>query len=129
MKKTIIIASLIFGLATGNAIAENGRIYSPVTVENPAEVSSFCVAIVKGDFETVKKLIELGEDVNQKSNGMAPLHFAAKYNRVEIAELLISKGAKVSAKCNKGYTAEKYATLSNAHDVAQLLQNHKKKNA
>lgn len=129
MKKTIIIASLIFGLAIGNSVAENTGVHSTIKVENPAEVSSFCIAIIKGDFETVKKLIELGEDVNQKSNGMAPLHFAAKYNRVEIAELLISNGAKISEKCNKGYTAEKYATLSNAKDVAQLLKNHKKKNA
>ena len=129
MKKTIIIASLIFGLVTGNSIAKNTGILSTVEVENPAEVSSFCIAIIKGDFETVKKLIELGEDVNQKSNGMAPLHYAAKYNRVEIAELLIEKGAKVSTKCNKGYTAEKYAALSNANDMAQLLKNFKKKNA
>ncbi|MGF1557044.1 ankyrin repeat domain-containing protein [Paucihalobacter sp.] len=129
MKKTIIIASLIFGLAFGNSKAENTEIDSTVKVENPAEVSSFCIAIVKGDFDTVKKLIDLGEDVNQKSNGMAPLHYAAKYNRVEIAELLIDKGAKVSTKCNKGYTAQKYAELSNAKDVAQLLKNFKKKNA
>lgn len=129
MKKTIIILSLVFGLATGNSIAENKSVLSTSKIENPAEVSSFCIAIVKGDFETVKKLIELGEDVNQKSNGMAPLHYAAKYNREAIAELLIDKGAKISAKCSKGYTAEKYANLSNATDVAQLLKNLKKKKA
>lgn len=129
MKKTIIILSLVFGLSFGSAIAENSSIFTTVTIENPADVSSFCIAIIKGDLETVQKLIELGEDVNQKSNGMSPLHYAAKYNRVEIAELLIDKGAKVSAKCSKGYTPEKYASLSNANDVTQLLKNLKKKNA
>lgn len=122
MKKTIIILSLVFAFAAGNSTAKNTSIFSTEKIENPAEVSSFCIAIIKGDFDTVKKLIELGEDVNQKSNGMTPLHYAAKYNRVEIAELLIAKGAKVSTKCSKGYTAEKYASLSNASDVAELLK-------
>ena len=32
---------------------------------------------MQGDFDTVKRMIELGEDVNQKSLGMSPAIFAA----------------------------------------------------
>lgn len=87
-----------------------------------AEINSFCKAIVKGDFETVKKLIELGEDVNQKSLGMAPIHFAARYNRTDILKLLIEKGANVKKRCDKGYTAKKYAELSNAQEALEILE-------
>ena len=75
--------------------------------------------------EMVEKLIALGEDINQKSNGKTPLQYAARYNRVEIAKLLLENGAKLNAKCDKGYTALKYAELSKATDVAQLLKSYK----
>ncbi|HCO86118.1 MAG TPA: hypothetical protein DIT95_21670, partial [Arenibacter sp.] len=62
------------------------NIYTPsksVLMVKPGEISSFCKAIVEGDLETVKRLIELGEDVNQKSLGKTPAIFAARYNKVE----------------------------------------------
>ncbi|MEX0362562.1 ankyrin repeat domain-containing protein [Flagellimonas sp.] len=92
-----------------------------------AEINSFCKAIVKGDVETVKKLIELGEDVNQKSLGMAPIHFAARYNQTEILEVLIANGANLRKKCDKGYTAKKYAELSNAVEALRVLKDAMKK--
>lgn len=85
-------------------------------------INPFCLSIVKGDFETVKKLIDLGADVNQKSNGMTPAMFAAKYNRVKILKLLISKGANLKAKSDKGMRAAQYATLSNAQDTKALIE-------
>jgi len=86
------------------------------------KVNSFCHAIVKGDLDTVKKMIALGEDVNQKSNGLSPLMYAARYNKTDIATLLIEKGANLKATCPKGYTAHKYALLSNADDAAKLIE-------
>ena len=86
------------------------------------QTSPFCMAIVKGDTETVKKLIELGSDVNKKSNGMTPLMFAARYNRVEIIKLLVEKGANVKAKNSKGYNAMKFAKQSNAKEAIALLE-------
>ncbi len=42
-------------------------------------------------------MLAKGSEVNEKgNNGWAPLHIAARYNRTEIAELLISKGADVN---------------------------------
>ena len=91
------------------------------------EISSFCKAIVKGDLETVKKLIELGEDVNQKSLGMSPLHYAARYNRAEIMEVLLANGANAKKRCDKGYTAQKYAELSGAMEALEVLNSAVKK--
>ncbi|MEO9512754.1 MAG: ankyrin repeat domain-containing protein [Flavobacteriaceae bacterium] len=124
MKKTILTVAAACMLAVTGVCANE----STTLDNNPAldivsvEISSFCKAIVKGDFDTVKKLIELGEDVNQKSLGMAPIHFAARYNKVKILELLIENGADVKKRCDKGYTAKKYAELSNATDALEILK-------
>ncbi|WP_062062503.1 ankyrin repeat domain-containing protein [Aquimarina longa] len=86
------------------------------------KTSPFCMAIVKGDLETVKKLIELGSDVNEKSEGMTPLMYAARFNRTEIIKVLVKKGARIKTKDSKGYTAMKFAKLSNAKEAITLLK-------
>ncbi|WP_276165711.1 ankyrin repeat domain-containing protein [Zobellia alginiliquefaciens] len=87
-----------------------------------ADVSTFCKAIMQGDVDTVKKLIELGEDVNKKSLGMTPAIFAARYNKAEILEVLINNGANLKIKCDKGYSVKKYAELSNASDALAVIE-------
>ncbi|MBU2972750.1 MULTISPECIES: ankyrin repeat domain-containing protein [unclassified Zobellia] len=86
------------------------------------ELSSFCKAIMQGDLDTVKKFIELGEDVNKKSMGMTPAIFAARYNKAEILELLIANGANLKIKSDKGYSVKKYAELSNATDALRVIE-------
>ena len=86
------------------------------------ELSSFCKAIIKGDIETVQKLIDLGEDVNKKSLGMTPAHFAARYNKAEILEVLIDNGANLRLRCDKGYTVKKHAELSNATAALKVIK-------
>ena len=124
MKKTIIISAiaLCFSIATVNAksVISNDN---TTTVVTAVKVSAFCISIAKGDFDTVKKLISLGEDVNQKSNGMTPAMYAAKFNRTEILELLIKHGAKLKTKSDKGLTALKYAEQSNAKDAKSVIEN------
>jgi ankyrin repeat protein len=80
------------------------------------------MAICKGDVATVKKLLEYGANVDEKSNGLTPLMIAARYNQVEIISLLLEKGADVKAKDEKGITALKYAEASNAKDAAVVLK-------
>ena len=53
---------------------------------------------------------------------MTPLMYAAKYNRVEILNLLIERGAKLKVKSDKGYTALKYAELHGAQDTKVILE-------
>lgn len=125
MKKTILTfaSALLLVGATANAKSENHQ--SDLATSNFAakvEVSAFCKAIMQGDIDTVKRLIELGEDVNKKSLGMTPAIFAARYNKAEILELLIANGANLRLKSDKGYTAKKYAQLSNATEALAVIE-------
>lgn len=95
------------------------RPWQPVKV---GKINSFCKAILKGDIETVKSLIALGENVNQKSLGMTPAIFAARYNRAEILQLLIENGADLNIRSDKGYTAKKQAEISNAKEALAVIE-------
>ncbi|MDO5979910.1 ankyrin repeat domain-containing protein [Flavivirga spongiicola] len=123
MKKSVIITAiaLCFSIVTANAktITDNTN---NTNVEFVFKVNSFCVSIAKGDIETVKKLIDRGADVNEMSNGMTPVMYAAKFNRTDILKLLIAKGANLKAKSAKKMTALKYAELHGANDAAAILK-------
>ncbi|MEW4924325.1 ankyrin repeat domain-containing protein [Algibacter sp. 2305UL17-15] len=123
MKKTIIISAiaLCFSVLSVNA-KTSFESYHTTQVQAVTNVNPFCVSIAKGDIETVKKLIELGTDVNQKSNGLTPLMYAAKFNRTKILKLLIAKGAKLKVKSEKGMTALKYAKLHKAKAAEAILK-------
>ncbi|GAB5476000.1 MAG: hypothetical protein Mars2KO_40990 [Maribacter sp.] len=125
MKKTVLtVATALLLMATASVEANHDQRETnavTVTALAKAELSSFCKAIMKGELETVKKLINLGEDVNKKSLGMTPAIFAARYNKAEILELLIENGADLKKRCNKGWSIEKHAKLSNAQDVLAVL--------
>lgn len=122
MKKAIITFSLALVAFTNVALASN-----VVTTAKSGFVTEYkdatplAVAIVKGDLETVKKFIEYGADINQKSNGMTPLMIAARYNQVDILKLLLDKGANFKLTDDKGLTALRYAQLSNATQAAAML--------
>ena len=87
-----------------------------------AKNTPLCIAIQKGEIDLVKKLIEYGADVNEKSFGMTPLMVAARYNKVEIIKILLEKGAKQNEKNEKGFTALKYAQLSYAKEAESFLK-------
>lgn len=70
----------------------------------------------------VNKLIQLGADVNEASNGMTPAMYAAKYNRVDILELLVKNGAKLKKRSENGLNAMDYAKRSNAKDALMYLK-------
>ena len=128
MKKTIIISAIALcvslgSYATSNLNSQNNGLVSV----KEFKVSPFCVSIAKGDFETVKKLIDLGADIDQKSEGMTPLMYAAKYNRTDILTLLINHGANLKLKSDKGMTALKYAELHKATDAQAILEEALKK--
>ncbi|WP_103866677.1 MULTISPECIES: ankyrin repeat domain-containing protein [Aquimarina] len=125
MKKTIFATLLIMCVTTISFANKETKIVSDSHHNyelNSYSTSPFCMAIVKGEVEMVKKLIEYGSNVNQKSDGMTPLMYAARYNRTEIIKMLIKKGANVKTKDAKGYTAMKFAELSNAKEAIALLK-------
>ncbi|OIQ27912.1 MAG: hypothetical protein BM564_10960 [Bacteroidetes bacterium MedPE-SWsnd-G2] len=125
MKKTSVIIALALSMTATAAFASNGEITESTAIEVvdfKVKVNPFCTSIAKGDIQTVKKLIDMGADVNQKSNGMTPAMYAAKFNRVEILKLLVENGAKLDRKSDIGLTAEKYAKQTNAKDALEVIK-------
>ncbi|EZH74699.1 hypothetical protein ATO12_13100 [Aquimarina atlantica] len=127
MKKlSILVMCMTVGLVLANDPVKNLNAYKVAKTEI-INVSPFCISIAKGDYEMVKKMVELGSEVNKFSEGMTPLMYAARYNRLEIIKLLVANGAKINTKNAKGYTAIKYAELSGAKEAVTLLLELKKK--
>lgn len=130
MKKTILTLTMSVFCATFTVFASNPKenVTELATYETAVVlVNDFCMAIVKGDMAAVEKFIELGENVNQQSNGMTPAMYAARYNRTEILKALITHGANLKAKSDEGYRALKYAELSGADEAATIIKEHLKK--
>ena len=134
MKKTIILSvmALAFSVAQLNANSLN-TLTKVDSSEIPVikDANPLHMSVVKGDFETVAKIISLGADVNEKWNGMTAAMYAARYNQVEILNLLIRSGANLKLKSNEGHTANDYAILSHADEaidvITETLSNKKSK--
>ena len=86
----------------------------------------------KGNIEAVKQHLDAGGDVDAKDkSGQTPLHRAAAWDRKEVAELLIAKGADLNAKIEstrfdplKGYTPLDVAEEFNLPELASILRKH-----
>ncbi|KFF09890.1 MULTISPECIES: ankyrin repeat domain-containing protein [Flavobacterium] len=125
MKKSIVYLGVALVAFVNVSLASNSVQHSFANdkiIVSTYDSTPLNVAISKGDIETVKKFIEYGANVNETADGMSPLMTAARYNKVEILKILIEKGANVDAKDEKGYTALKYAELSNAKDAVAILK-------
>ena len=134
MKNLILSVVLIssFALSATNTSNLNTEITSVVSERTySTEISTFCKLITEGNLDAVQSMIKAGTDVNQKSKGMTPLMYAARYNKVEIVKLLIANGADLKTRSDKGYNALKYAKISKAHDtykiISEAMESKKKK--
>ncbi|GAA4240678.1 MULTISPECIES: ankyrin repeat domain-containing protein [Winogradskyella] len=130
MKKSVVVLALALGFSVSNLNATNNVLASDTNevIVKPVEVSPLCKAVVTGNIEEVKRLLNNGVDVNAKSNGMMPIHYAAKYNRVEIIKTLITAGSEIHKPCDKGYTALRHAQKTKAVDAELFLKRFKNKN-
>ena len=124
MKKTIIYLGITLMAFSSFSFASNTNFIGNQKTLNIFNVSTapIVVAISKGEIETVKKFIEYGTDVNEKFNGMTPLMYAARYNKVEIVKYLLLKGADRNIKDSQGFNALKHAELSNADEAIGILK-------
>jgi ankyrin repeat protein len=124
MKKSIIYLSFVlvafFSNAAVASTSTTATVTSSITVK-ATKATPLAMAIAKGDLATVKKFIGYGSDINETSNDMTPLMIAARYNQVEIISLLLANGANVTTTNTKGFSALKYAKLSNANEAVALL--------
>ncbi|NOS69213.1 MAG: ankyrin repeat domain-containing protein [Verrucomicrobia bacterium] len=79
-------------------------------------------AIVWGDYESARILIENGINIQQKGeDGCTPLHFACQFGQKEIAKLLLEKGADPYAR-TEGNLPFTEARLSGNDEICELLK-------
>ncbi|QLH43873.1 MAG: ankyrin repeat domain-containing protein [Coxiellaceae bacterium] len=82
-------------------------------------------AVILKDINRVKTLLRNGADPNLTiEDGLTPLHFAAAYNAVNIASVLIAAGAKVNVKNDYDETPLDIARLSDYTELVNLLINY-----
>lgn len=122
MKKTIIILGLALVAFTDVAVASTVSTFSTSKEIVNYNNTPLCNAILKGDLAAVKKFVEYGSDVNEMSNGLTPLMFAARYNKVDILKYLLEKGADKQIKDERGNTALKYAEYSKSQEAVDYLK-------
>ncbi|MCK4874328.1 MAG: ankyrin repeat domain-containing protein [Sulfurimonas sp.] len=86
-------------------------------------VSIFDMAITYDNIEMVQYLIDEGIDVNSTSrrSRFTPLMAAACYGRVDVAKLLIEKGADKNAVDSKGISVIDFARKMNKKSILELL--------
>lgn len=125
MKKSIIYFSFVLAAIFSNDASAlttyPANAKSLTTAAEITRATPLAHAIVKGDVVAVKKFIGYGIDINEKSNDMTPLMIAARYNQVEIINLLLENGANLKTINTKGFTALKYAQLSNAQQATYTI--------
>ncbi len=121
MKKTIFILGMALVAFTNVATASTVTETKVYTV-NAYGATPLCTAISKGDVATIKKFIEYGADINERTNNLTPLMYAIRYNNLEIVKLLVEKGADLTAVDQNGNTVLKIAEMFKNNDVIETLK-------
>ena len=124
MKKSIsflVCLSMLAVSATYATMPNNTSSHVVVSSTNNDQISSLCKAAMKGDVDQVRSLLATGEELNEKSLGMTPAMYAARYNQAEVLKVLLLNGANLNIKSEKGYTAKEYAKMSNATEALAVL--------
>ena len=127
MKKAVIILGAIF-IFTNESKAST----CPLSIKNRTEFlnysnSPFHLAISKGDVESVKKFISYGADINNIVNNMTPLMVAARFNQVEIINILLEKGADIAIENDRGLTALNFAEFGKSTESIAILKEKQEK--
>lgn len=84
------------------------------------------ISVMKGDLPAVKEMLDWDQDVNagMRGTGVTPLHIAAQISDVEMARILLRRGAKINARDVVDYTPLHYAAELGRPEMVGLLLNH-----
>ena len=115
--------------------SKNGQVYLiknllrakvDINALNAEGLSSLHWAVINGNIEVTKLLIEKGANIEIKDSGCgsSPLLFACQNGRTKIVKFLIEKGADINTKNSKGSNAIHFAAQSGKTEIVDfLLQN------
>lgn len=78
-------------------------------------------AIVDGNFNEVKKIVDNGEDINKVEDRVTPLKLALVKNQKDIAVYLISKGANVNKFDDSSMTPLRFSIIQGNSDMVKIL--------
>ncbi|XP_043088851.1 transient receptor potential cation channel, subfamily N, member 1 isoform X3 [Puntigrus tetrazona] len=85
------------------------------------------IAADKGSLAVIKELLLFNQGgpvtLNNKANGLCPLHLAAAGGHTEVVKVLLDSGASVTEEDTSGYTPLHLAALSGHENVVRLLLN------
>ncbi|RRQ47800.1 ankyrin repeat domain-containing protein [Maribacter algicola] len=120
---TVSLGVLSFSSSYANVNLEaitNHEIVAPMN----DNINSLCKAAMQGDVDKVRSLLATGESVNEKSLGMTPAMYAARYNKAEVLKVLLLNQANLNIKSDQGYTVKEYAEMSKATEVLKVLDSN-----
>ena len=92
-------------------------------------VTPLHLAVTVGSLETVVVLMNpfLPSTLEEKdSDGNTPLHLACRYNRLDVLQFLLDRGADVTARNERNMTCIDVAIEWEAEDVAKTLVKHQR---
>ena len=106
-------------------------------ISKGADVSAKCMnnvtplhlAVMVGSLETVVVLMNpfLASTLEEKdSDGNTPLHLACRYNRLDVLQFLLDRGADVTVRNERSMTCVDLAIEWEAEDVAKTLVKHQR---
>ena len=93
-----------------------------IQARNPLGESALMLASIEGHTEVVKLLLDAGAPVNH--DGWTPLIYSASRDRIDVARLLIGKGANINAAADSGTTALMMAAREGYLQMLLLLLEH-----
>ncbi|KAJ8978043.1 hypothetical protein NQ317_013571 [Molorchus minor] len=110
----------LFPIVNNEYLSSDGPIFH---YDDPLLVSGVLRAVVEGDLEKVKCMIELGKSVNlNDNNGNTPLHVAVIKNNLEILTYLLSQDdVVVNIRNFRGETPLYQAVRSGSFDATRKL--------
>ncbi len=114
-----------------NLLIAKGANVKAVTDDGNSVLDNAVFGVVSDStsMETLKILVDKGADVKHVRNqgptaGYTTLMVAARWNKPELAQYLISKGVDVNAKAKNGDTALSIAKSKDYGEIVSLLQKH-----
>jgi ankyrin repeat protein len=106
------------------ALLSNETVTPPIST-SPAERSPLIWAVIVGNYEMVRLLINHGADISQQQRDRRPpLIWAVIYRNLPVAELLLQSGAPPDELDGGGQSALAWALLDDNQEMVHLLCRH-----